>query len=103
MWRIASAGIHVDSDAVTVATTFSSHRVSWQEIDHFAVLPRGRYPYVGHVVLRDGRTLATYGLSTSGRMTERNRLAIERPINNLNAILADWRKANTGLDRSLPF
>ena len=51
-WRMSIAGIQVRRDGVRVGTAFSSKSVSWQDIDHFAVLPLGRFPYVGHVVLR---------------------------------------------------
>jgi hypothetical protein len=98
-WRMWNAGIQVDADGVKVVTFLGgSRRVAWEDIDHFAVLPLRRYPYVGHVVLRDGRTLATFGLSTDLEKTERNRLEIQRPIDELNETLADWRQTN-GIQR----
>lgn len=54
------SGIHVGGDGVRVATTLVSRRVSWIDIDHFAVLPPGRLPYVGYVVLRDERKLESW-------------------------------------------
>lgn len=92
-WRVWNAGIHVESDGVKIVTVFLSRRVRWQDIDHFAVMPFGRYPYVGHVVLLDGRKLGTFGLATSSRRTEANRLRVQWPIDQLNRILAEQRPA----------
>jgi hypothetical protein len=83
-WRLWVAGIQVTGDGVKVGTLFLSRRVSWHDIDHFAALPLGRYPYVGCVVLRDGRKFGTFGLSTSAFETEANRLRVQRPIDELN-------------------
>jgi hypothetical protein len=67
--------------------------VSWDEVDRFAVLPLGRFPYVGYVVLRDGRKFGTFGLSTSSRQTEANRLRVQRSVDDLNQVLAERREA----------
>jgi hypothetical protein len=90
-WRMAMVGIRVRTDGVVIAATFLSRSVPWQDVDRFAVLPPGRFPYVGHVVLRNGGKLGTYGLSTSARRTESNRLRVQRPVDELNRILADRR------------
>lgn len=90
-WRMWISGFRVGTDDVTVATLFRSRRVSWSEIDQFVVLPLGTYPYVGYVVLRDGRKFGTFGLSGSARKTESNRLRVQRPIDELNAELQTWR------------
>jgi len=87
------AGIRVGSDGVKVVTAFLSRRVSWDEVDRFAVLPLGRFPYVGYVVLRDGRKFGTFGLSTSSRQTEANRLRVQRSVDDLNQVLAERREA----------
>ena len=52
---------------IKVVGLFVLRRFRWDEIDHFAVLPLGGYPYVGHVVLRDGRKVGTYGIGSPGR------------------------------------
>ena len=65
------SGIRADRDGVTIVTLFLSRRIPWRDVDHFAVLPLGRSPNVGHVVLRDGSKFGTFGLSTSARNTER--------------------------------
>ena len=61
-WRMSMVGIQVGDGGVTVATLFLSRRVLWSDIDHFAVLPLGQFPYVGYVVMRDGRKFGTFGL-----------------------------------------
>jgi hypothetical protein len=97
-WRMWIAGFRVEADSVKVVTLFRSRRVSWSEIDHFAVMPLGTYPYVGYVVLRDGRKFGTFGLSASSRKAEANRLRVQRPVDALNQVLAD-RRASTGQSR----
>jgi hypothetical protein len=88
-WRMWVAGIRVDAEGVTVGTFLLSRRVSWQDVDRFAVMPLGRYPYVGFVVLRDGRKFGTFGLATSVGKSERKRLEVQRPIDELNQIHAE--------------
>lgn len=55
------------------------------------MLPLGRYPYVGHVVLHGGRKYGTFGLSTSSWASEQSRLKIQRAIHELNRALAERR------------
>jgi hypothetical protein len=90
-WRMSMVGIQVGDGSVRVATLLLSRRVLWSDIDHFAVLPLGRFPYVGYVVLRDGRKFGTFGLSTSSCKTDQNRRQIQRPIDELNRVLANRR------------
>jgi hypothetical protein len=91
-WRAWVAGIRVEADGVTVVGFLRSQRVAWKDIDHFAVLPLGGYPYVGHAVLRDGRQLATYGIGAPGRpRRERFRLQVQGPVDQLNAALEQWQ------------
>jgi hypothetical protein len=87
--RMSIVGIQVHATGVTVATAFYSRSVAWDEIDHFAVLPVGRFPYVGSVVLRDGRRLSTFGLSTSARKSETNRVRVQQAIDELNHTLGE--------------
>jgi hypothetical protein len=90
-WRMSMVGIQVGDGGVRVVTLFLARRALWNDIDHFAVLPLGRFPYVGYVVMRDGRKFGTFGLSTSSRKTDQNRLQIQRPIDELNRVLANRR------------
>lgn len=86
-WRIGIMGIHVEPDGVKVCDVFFSKRFAWREIDHFAVLPVMKYPWVGHVVLRDGRKIGSLGLSAGTR--EEQRLQVQKPIDELNKILEE--------------
>ena len=90
-WRIWVSGIRVDDRGVTIGTTLSSRRFAWSEVDRFTVMPLGRYPYVGYVVLRDGRKFGTFGLSSSVRRSEKNRLQVQGRIDELNRLLAGRR------------
>src|SRR5438874_1972812 len=72
-WRIWVAGIHVETDGIKAVGFLLSRRFRWDEIDHFGVLPLGGYPYVGHVVLRDGRKVGTYGIGAPGRPKSKGR------------------------------
>jgi hypothetical protein len=92
--RMPVVGIQVHADSVKVANLLYSRSFAWRDIDHFAMLPLFRYPYVGTVVLRDGRKYGTYGLSTSPGESESKQLRIQRPIDELNRILADRREAH---------
>jgi hypothetical protein len=44
-WRTWVVGIHVAADGVKVVGFLVSRRFRWDEVDHFAVLPLGGYPY----------------------------------------------------------
>jgi hypothetical protein len=93
-YRAWTAGIHVEADGVKVVGFLLSRRFRWDEIDHFEVLPLGRYPYVGHVVLRDGTRVGTYGIGAPARpksKAEQFRLQVQRPVDELNQVLADRR------------
>jgi hypothetical protein len=93
-WRAWVTGIHVEADGVKVVGFLLSRRFRWEEIDHFAVLPLGGYPYVGHVVLHDGRQVGTYGIGAPGRpksKAEQFRLRVQRPVDELNQLLAEQR------------
>jgi hypothetical protein len=90
--RMVFVGIRPRANSVVVATFFGSRSVKWEDIDHFAVMPLGRYPYVGTVVCRTGRKLQTFGLSTSAwQGGEKSRTRIERPIDELNKVLDEHR------------
>jgi hypothetical protein len=90
-WRMWMVGIRVLADGVVVATVVGSRRFVWSEVDRFAVMALGRSPHVGYAVLRDGRKYGTFGLSTSVRQTEANRLRVQGPVDELNQILEQHR------------
>jgi len=95
-WRAWTAGIHVEADGVKIVGFLASRRVRWGDVDHFAVLPLGNYPFVGHVVLRDGRQFGTYGISAAARpksKAEQFRLQVQGPVDELNEVLGEQRGA----------
>lgn len=97
-WRIWVTGIHVEAGGIKVVGFLLSRRFRWDEIDHFAVLPLGGYPYVGHVVLRDGRKVGTYGIGAPGRpksKAEQFRLQVQGPVDELNQVLVERRRGWT--------
>ena len=53
--RLSMVGIRADANSARVVTFFKTRSVAWVGIDHFEVLPMGRFPYAGQVVTRDGR------------------------------------------------
>jgi hypothetical protein len=91
-WRCWTAGIHIEAAGVKVVGILLSKRFSWGEIDHFAVLPFGTNPYVGHCILRSGRSVPCLGISAAANPeTERRRRQVEKPIDKLNRTLEAWR------------
>jgi hypothetical protein len=91
-WRTSVMGIYVEADEIKVVGFCLSRRFRWDEVDHFAVLPLGGYPYVGHVVLRDGRKVGTYGIGAPGRpksRAEHFRHQVQQPVDELNQVLAE--------------
>lgn len=91
-WWLGRLGIRIEPDGVRVMGLVGSRSVRWEEIDRFVVAPAAGYPFIGHVLLRNGTDLWTFGLSAAGRpRAERRRLQVERPIEELNRALANWR------------
>jgi hypothetical protein len=105
-WRSWVAGIRIEPTGIKVVGFLLSRRFAWDKVDHFAVLPLGGYPYVGHAVLRGGLQVGMYGLGAPGRpksSAERFRLQVQGPVDQLNEALEQWR-AEHGVQqsRSLP-
>jgi hypothetical protein len=91
-WWLGRLGIRIEADGVRVIGLVGSRSVRWEEIDRFVVAPAAGYPFIGHVLLRSGGDLWTYGLSAAGwPRTEGKRRQVERPIEELNRALAEWR------------
>ena len=96
-WRAWRLGVHVDESGVTVSGVLYSRRVAWSDIDHFAVMPSGSYPYVGHIVRSDaGRPVAIMSMSAPRGKSDAHRLEVERPVDELNGLLAAWRTRTRG-------
>jgi hypothetical protein len=92
-WRSWTLGVHVEADGVKVVGLVLSKRIRWEDIDHFAVLPAGNYPYVGQIIRRDGGPpMPVLGLA-AGR-GERFRPGVQKPVDELNLVLAEVREAN---------
>lgn len=91
-WCLRRPGIRVEAAGIRVIGLVRSRPVPWEEIDRFVVAPAAGYPFIGHVLLRNGGDLWTFGLSAAGwPRTERRRLQVERPIEELNRALTEWR------------
>lgn len=106
-WRAWVIGIHAGMNGVKVVGFVFTKRFRWDEIDHFAVLPLGGYPYVGHVVLTDGRRVGTFGLSSAGSpasdaQAEKYRLQVQGPVDELNQVLAMHKGASVPQGAHIP-
>ncbi len=85
--RISRAGIRVQPDGVKlVGALFGARRVAWSDLDHFAVMPRGRYPHTAYAVLKDGRKYSVLALSAAGE-AEASRAQIDQAVEALNQAL----------------
>lgn len=95
LWR---AGVRVGGEGIVVCGVVASKRIAWAEIDRFEIQPRGRWPFVGFIVFRDGRRpLPVSSLSTPGQPKSRwpefrEQVAVQ--VSALNAILAEHCEAN---------
>jgi hypothetical protein len=98
-WRAAMAGIHVGSGGVKVVGALTTKRVRWEQIEHFTIGPRGVYPCTGHVILRDGRDLWSWGLDAGRRPTAASRKQVEEPIAELNRLLAEQQASSGSAER----
>jgi hypothetical protein len=92
-WRVWIAGIRTEQRGIKIVAFLVTRRVAWDDIDHFAVLPLGQWPWVGHAVLRDGHRLPCLAISAAARpRSERRRLQVQGPVDALNAQLAKARE-----------
>jgi hypothetical protein len=92
-WRCWEWGIHTRPDGIRVVGLFTSHAVEWHQIDHFAVLPLGRYGPVAHVVPMRGRPLPALGVSWTGipRRRQDRREHLQQTVDELNHVLDEHR------------
>jgi len=92
-WRM---GVRVDTEGVKVTGYLVTKRVYWRDVERFAVLPAGPYPYVGHLIRTGGRRpIVIMGISTGRGKTEKHRLEAQRPIDELNEQLVRWQAQET--------
>jgi hypothetical protein len=100
-WRAWRLGVHIRPDGITVAGALLSKRIAWRDIDRFEVRPWLRYPYQGHVVLKDERTsIPILAISSRRPKSERHRRQVQDPVDGLNEALARWRKAHRGSEEN---
>ena len=91
-WPAWLMGVRVDDSGVKVTGYLLTKRIPWPDVERFAVMPAGNYPYVGHVIRTNGRRpVVIMGISTGRGKSEKHRLEAQKPIDQLNAALADWR------------
>lgn len=87
-WR---AGVHVHCDGVKIVGILS-RKVRWEDIERFEVRPWQRYPFTGYVVLSGGgRAIPIMAITTAGGDTHEHRAQAQKPIDELNALLEQWR------------
>jgi hypothetical protein len=94
-WRAWILGVYVEPACVRIVQYVTSRRVPWEDIDRFAVMPAGNYPFAGYIVLRaKHRPIVLAGMGAAARPNpEAKRLQVQRPIDELNEILEEWRQA----------
>jgi hypothetical protein len=93
-WRCWQWGISASANEVRVVTLFVTRTVRWDEIESFYVAPLSNYPFAAYVLLRDGRKLVSAGISTARPDTDGHRRQVQGPVDELNAMLKQWREAH---------
>jgi len=94
-WRAWHLGLQVEGAGVKVSGFIFSRRVPWSDIDHGTIMPSGSYPYVAHLVRKHGRApIVITGISGPRGKTEPHRLEVQRPVDELNALLAQSQARN---------
>ena len=98
-WRFWLVGVYVDADGIKVVGFLRSRRFPWTDIEGFAVEPLSQYPYVGWVVLHNGRHIPMLmAISAAGwPTTEGRRLQAQRPVDELNRALGNWQAGRDSL------
>jgi len=60
--RVTRCGVYPKDGGLRVMNPFSSEWVSWTDVVGFSLRPWGPYPAIGHVDLRDGRSIHIWGI-----------------------------------------
>ncbi|MHB1570649.1 MAG: hypothetical protein ACYC0H_15795 [Solirubrobacteraceae bacterium] len=98
-WRTWNLGVHIEADGAKVVGVLLTRRVPWHEIEGFDIRPLGGYPYIGHLVRRDGSpALPILALASPGRpkwRMEHFRRQVQRPVDELNRIVDQHRGMST--------
>ena len=95
-WRCWQWGISASIDDVRVGQFLVTRTVRWEEIEKFYVAPLLNSPSAAYVLLRDGRTLPTAGISAARPATDARRRRVQDPVDELNAMLAERRATLVG-------
>jgi hypothetical protein len=85
-------GVRVDDAGVRVVNMLTTKRFRWDEIARFELAPAGVYPYAGHVILNSGRNVPISAITVPRFSTERFKPGAQKPIDELNALLAAARE-----------
>jgi hypothetical protein len=102
-WRMWLIGTYVEPSAVRVVNYLRTIRVPWAEIEHFAALPAGQYPYVGHIIRKQGRApVVMMGIESSPDESEENRRRVQAAIDPLNRALEEWRQRGNPVVANAP-
>jgi len=91
-WRCWQWGISVSAHGVRVVQLFVTRTFQWDEIENFYVAPLSNYPFAAYVSLRNGRKMPSAGISTAQPASDAHRRQVQGPVDELNAMLAEWRK-----------
>lgn len=91
--RLALAGVRTTDSGIKVVNMFSSYDLSWGDIAHFRIGPKGLFPYVCLIDLRDGGTKHAFGIQ---ERTNFPNGSAERMADELNAELA--QRSREGFD-----
>jgi hypothetical protein len=88
-WRIFSAGVYLDTDAVKVVGFIRSWRVAWPDVERFDLRREGRRNVA--VLVRTREHLPVPILALSGGS------GVQRWVDELNERLTEWRSAGPRL------
>jgi hypothetical protein len=90
--RMIRLGVHVSDGGVNVVNYVRSTRIAWADVAGFDVRPYSYWRFVGHVVRRsDGRAIPILAMAGTGVLrgeTEKGRERVQKPVDELNRLLA---------------
>lgn len=102
-WRFWIWGVHIEPNGPKVCGLVVTRHVAWADVDRFAVLPAGRYPYVGQLIRKGHQPpIVILAISSSGGETEGARGRAQGPVDQLNEILTEWRQAHGPREATTP-
>jgi hypothetical protein len=96
----AVRGIRVSDSGVVIMNPTRSTEVAWADLERFSIGSRGMYSRTGIAHLRDGSSVAMWGVQGPNPLTRPGESSAERQVDALNARLRDVtadRSGRTGL------